>query len=380
MMTPNGPTLIPDRRRDFGTVRLRGRIWWVRYKVNGKSHEESSGSTDRRKAEKLLERREVELGHGLFVAPDVKRTTGEDLAQMLRDDYRINGRRSLRRVETSLSHLLPEFGGTRAATITGDRVAAYVSKRLDDHAAPATIRNELAALKRMFTLGLRAGKVAQRPYIPAIEVSNARTGFFEEGEFRALVAELPDHLKPVVTFAYATGWRVPSEVLSLPWAQVDFAVGVVRLEVGSTKNGEGRTFPFAALASLAAMLRAQRERTTGVERRLGCVIPWVFHRDGRRIKGFRRAWLSACRRAGLVGMIPHDFRRTAVRNLVRAGVPERVAMQLTGHKTRSVFDPYNIVNERDLRDGVSRLAALHAGRGTAVRTVLPLLRGTMGGQ
>ena len=269
------------------------------------------------------------------------------------------------------------FSGARAATVTADRIAAYVRERQEAGAAPATIRTELAALKRMFTLGIRAGKVTQRPHIPAIQVSNARQGFFECADFTALLGELPDYLRSVVQFAYYTGWRIPSEVLRLSWAQVDFDAGVVRLEPRSTKNDEGRTFPFDALPELAAVLRTQRERTTATERATGQIIPHVFHHDGQPIRYFRRSWLSACKRAAtmregklsrvvrpdLLGRIPHDFRRTAVRNLVRAGVPERVAMQLTGHKTRSVFDRYNIVNERDLRDGISKLAALHS-RGT----------------
>ncbi len=369
-------TTTTTERREFGTLRLRGRIWWVRYKVNGRVYEESSGSTDRRKAEKLLARREAELGLGHFVAPDMKRTTVADLADILRDDYRVNGRRSLRRAETSLTHLLAHFGGARATTVTADRIAAYIADRQEAGAAPATIRNELAALKRMFTLGARAGKVAHRPHIPAIQVNNARQGFFEADDFSAVYGELPDYLQPVAEFGYLTGWRIPSEVLPLMWAQVDFAAGVVRLEPRTTKNDEGRTFPFDALPALKRLLETQRDRTKVLERATGRIIPWVFHRDGQRIKYLRRAWLSACRRAAtvshpngvkevvrpeLLDRIPHDFRRTAVRNLVRAGVPERVAMQLTGHKTRSVFDRYNIVNERDLRDGVSKLAALHAG-------------------
>ena len=375
--------LTTTERREFGSLRLRGRIWWLRYRMNGREHEESSNSTSRRQAEKLLARRQAELAIGQFMAPDVRRTTMANLAQMLRDDYRVNGRRSLKRAENSLTHLLNYFGEARAITVTADRIAAYIRERQDSEAAPATIRNELAALKRIFTLGVRAGKVAQRPHIPAIQVSNARTGFFEHADFAALVAELPDYLRPVVEFAYYTGWRIPSEVLRLTWAQVDFHAGVVRLEPRSTKNDEGRTFPFDALPELAAVLRAQRETTTAVERATGQIILHVFHHDGQPIRYFRRAWLSACRRAATVRVgklvrvvrpdllrrIPHDFRRTAVRNLVRAGVPERVAMQLTGHKTRSVFDRYNIVNERDLRDGVSRLAALHSPH-----------RGTIGGQ
>src|SRR5438552_3329872 len=152
----------------------------------------------------------------LVAAPNVKNTTVEELADMLRDDYLINVRRSLRRVETSL-HLLLDFfdGPARVTTVTSDRIAAYVRARQEAKAAAATIHNDLAALKRMFTLGLRCGRVAQRPHIPALQVSNARQGFFEEGDFRALLRELPGALKPVVEFAYLTGWRIPSEVLRL---------------------------------------------------------------------------------------------------------------------------------------------------------------------
>ncbi len=368
------PRAHERRRREFGTIRLRGAIWWIRYKIDGKTYEESSGSCDRRKAEKRLATREAELGRGIFVAPNLKNTTVEELADMLRDDYRINGRRSLRRVETSLNHLLDFFdGAARVTTVTSDRIAAYIRARQEAKAAAATIHNELAALKRMFTLGIRAGKVAQRPHIPALQVSNARQGFFEEDDLRALLRELPAAVKPVVEFAYLTGWRIPSEALRLTWAQVDFEAGIVRLEPRTTKNDEGRAFPFDALPALKRLLEKQRSRTRALERSTGRIIPRVFHRDGEPIRYFRRAWLSAIDRAAhqergdvrqvvrpeLIGRIPHDLRRTAVRNLVRAGVPERVAMQLTGHKTRSVFDRYNIVNEPDLRDGVARLAGLH---------------------
>ena len=148
----------------------------------------------------------------------------------------------------------------------------------------------------------------------------------------------------------------------------------MRLEPGTTKNDEGRVFPFNALPALAALLRAQHERTQAAARELGQVIPHVFHRAGRPILSYRGAWERACTAAGLAGRLVHDFRRTAVRNLERAGVPRSVAMKLTGHKTESIYRRYAIVSEADLAAGVQRLAALHDALASAApaRTIVSL--------
>ncbi len=158
----------------------------------------------------------------------------------------------------------------------------------------------------------------------------------------------------MLTVAYVTGWRVPSEIQTLEWRQVDFSAGEIRLDAGTTKNDEGRVFPMTA--ELRAAFDEQWQLTQAFAQESGRICPWVFSRDGiTRVKSFAKAWKTACRKAGCPGRIPHDFRRTAVRNLVRAGVPERVAMQLTGHKTRSVFERYNIVSPGDLRDAARKL-------------------------
>jgi integrase len=132
-----------------------------------------------------------------------------------------------------------------------------------------------------------------------------------------------------------------------------------RLEPGTTKNDEGRTFPFALLPPLKALLESQKANTEALQHSIGQIIPWVFHRNGRRVRHYRKAWKNACLAAGVPGRIPHDFRRTAVRNLERAGVPRSVAMKLTGHKTESIYRRYAIVSEGDLSEGVKKLAALH---------------------
>jgi len=349
----------------MGRVYERGKVWWVEYWSRGKQFRESSGSTDRSVAIGFLKQRFGEIGLGRVPKPHADKVTVGVLESLLVDDYVANARRNTDRAKRSLAHLRGFFGGEhRAVDITPDRLTTYRAARLGEGAAPATIRNELAALKRAFHLAVRAGRLVSMPTFPAIAVNNARTGFFEELQFRAVLRSLPRHIQPVAEFMYLTGWR-KSEVLSLQWRQVDLNAGVVRLEVGTTKNREGRVLPFHALPELVELIRQQRTRTSAAEKASHRIVPWVFHRSGKAIRDFRGAWHRACEAAGVPDRIPHDFRRTAARNLIRAGVPERIAMTILGHKTRSIFDRYNIVNEADLAEGLSKLAAKRRDGGSA---------------
>src|SRR5215210_3004241 len=106
-------TETTTERREFGSLRLRGRLWWLRYRVDGRMHEESSHSTSQREAEKLLAKRQAQLSVGILTAPDTKRVTFSDLADVVRADYKVRGRRSLARLEISLAHLEKYFGVCR---------------------------------------------------------------------------------------------------------------------------------------------------------------------------------------------------------------------------------------------------------------------------
>ncbi len=331
-------------------------VWWVGVSYRGKQHRESSESKNRNDAVRLLRKRMEEMGRGRLIGRDADRLTFDDLAQMLKSDYQTNGRKSLKRAEVALKSLKKFFGFYRALDLMTDRITEYVRHRQEEGIKPATIHYELAVLKKMFNLAIRAEKLDRKPYIPSIEVRNTRSGFFSEKEYRAVVSRLPDEVTPLISFLWLTGWR-KMECLNLEWRHIDWESKTVRLDPGTTKNDEGRVFPFGEYCELENLLTSQRAYTETVQRETGQIIPWIFHRqDGKKILDFRRSWESACRDAGCPGRWVHDFRRSGVRRMEQRGVPRSWAMKLTGHKTESIYRRYAIVSEADLSEGVSRLS------------------------
>jgi integrase len=325
----------------MGMIYKRGKVYWIKYYRNGKPYRESVRSNKEADAKKLLKKREGEIGDGKLPGIYFDKVRFDELAEDFLRDYRINGKKSLKRAEASVNHLKTEFKGVRIPDITTPRIQAYIEKRFEEDASNGTINRELSALKRMLNLGARQTppKVDRVPYIFMLKENNTRKGFFEHRDYLALKDALPDYLKPILTFGYMYGWRI-NEILSLTWDRVDIKNGIVRLEAGETKNDQARTvYLNDELKDLFKILFSKRRLDT----------PFIFLRNGEPIKGFRKAWLKACKETGLNGKIFHDLRRTAYRNKVRAGVPERVAMQEGGWKTRSVADRYNIVSDEDLR-------------------------------
>lgn len=366
----------------MGCVFRRGKKYSIKYYENGRPIIESTHSDKKEVATRLLKQREGEISKGEIPGIYFDKVTFDGLAEDFLADYRINERKTLDNAEQNVARLKKFFEGMKATEITTAKIGEYVEDRRGDGVANATINRELAALKRMFHLGFQCTppRVRQIPYIPRLKERNIRKGFFEHQEFIRLRDALPDYLKPVVTFAYHTGWR-REEILGLTWDRVDLKQGVVSLNAGETKNDDGRTLYLnEELSELLHSLRASR--------RLGC--PYVFHQDGRKIGEFRKTWQTALIKSGAgatyrckdcgneirivtevkkkdlvcsecksknlkwAGKIFHDFRRTGVRDMVRAGIPERVAMKMSGHKTRSVFDRYDIVSPEDLKEAAGK--------------------------
>ena len=342
----------------MGSIFKRGNICWIKYYRAGKPYRESSRSIDKNRAKNLLKLREGQVIENRFPGLRVEKIRFEELAQDFLNDYRVNCKRSIARAERSLKHLKGFFEGVRAIDITTDRIRAYILQRQEEGAENGTINRELAALKRMFQ-PCQSNDPSQGDQCSLHSASGRkqrRQGYFEHGEYLALRKALPAYLKPVVSMAYHTGMR-KEEILGLQWAQVDLMDGKISLKAQETKNNEARViYMEGELLEVIHFQRALRDQKFP-----NC--PWVFFGEtGERIKDFRGSWEAACKEAGLEGRLFHDFRRTAVRNMVRAGVPERVAMMVSGHKTRSVFERYNIVNEDDLKKASQRVKEYHLER------------------
>ena len=332
--------------RGMGRVYRRGPVWWIAYYHNGRELRESARSERQSGATRLLRQRLREMDTGRFIGPDEHKLLFEELVQDLIHDYTANNRKSLRSaVMCHVRHLREFFALSRALDITPDKVKAYQALRLEEGAARSTVNREVACLRRMLSLAVEAGKLSQRPTFHLLDGERVRQGFLEHRDFLAIVAELPQETAPIVEFLYWSGWR-KGEVLTLQWRDVDLAGKTIRLRIEHSKTGEPRVLPL--YGRLHEVIAEQR-----THRRLDC--PFVFHRNGQRIGDFKKAWKAACLRSGQAGVLVHDLRRCAARNLSRAGVPESVAMEIMGHKTRSMFRRYRIVSEQDLWDAAKQL-------------------------
>ena len=344
----------------LGRIYQRNSVWWIGYYFRGKEQRETTHSKNHDDAVRLLKKRLGQMGRGRLTVNE-ERITFVDMADAFTKDYETKKRKpkSLRSARMAVKHLKTKFKLHRAVDIDTTQITDYVSERQAAGAANATINRELSALKRMFSIQIKANKLVSKPYIEMLEENNARQGFLDHGDFLKLRDKLPDYLKDPVMFLYKSGWRV-SEMRSLEWRDVFMSDRVVRLRPEVAKNKKGRELP------LRGELWEIFKRAEG-NRRLDCV--YVFHLDGAPIGDFRKSWRNARSEAKLGHVLVHDLRRTCVRNLVKSGVHEKVAMGISGHKTRSVFDRYNIVNTEDLAEALDKSEARLATIGTDSKVV-----------
>ena len=281
-----------------------------------------------------------------------------DLSDAYLQDYQVRQFRSVSTARGRTAHLAAFFGrAARAAALTTYQIRQYQLARRAAGAATGTINRETSALHRMGTLAVHWGWLDTVPGFPdRLRENPPRQGFFEHPEYLAVRAHLPAQWQDILDLAYYSGWR-KNEILGLTWDEIDMAGGVIRLSPARSKTLVGRILPISPpIADALARRRARRDPDS----------PLVFHRDGIPVRRWRTAWRTACQAAGVPTRFLHDCRRTAARNLIRANVPERVAMLLTGHKSRAIFDRYNIIHEQELLDAGDQLVAYLAQQAQAV--------------
>jgi len=316
-------------------------VWWLKYYRNGRPLRESSGTTDEVRAGKILTQRIAQVTTGTHPGLEIERVKVDELAEDFLRDYRINGKKSIDDVEARWRlHLAPVFSGMKAAYVTSKHLAQYVDQRQQEDAANATINREMAALKRMFSLGHKATpkKVLHMPAFPYLKENNVRQGFLEDSQFDKLVQGADLWFRTLVECGATIGWR-HEELIALRVKQIDLEHRIIRLEPGTTKNDEGREAPMTD--TMRQLLTACVEGKGPDEH--------VFTRpDGSVVCDFRKTWQNACDRAGLPDLLFHDLRRTAARNLRRAGLTESMIMKIGGWKTTNVFHRYAIVDRRDM--------------------------------
>jgi integrase len=347
-------------RGEGGLFLMKGsKKWYAQYyDANGRPCRVSTRTEVKQEAIAFLRKLMADADRGLPFEGDVRKVRYADIREALIQNYIERGNRSLETYADGeytiwgLKDLDEFFGdpGPAASSITTDTSRQIAAKLLAAGKSNGTVNRSLALLRRMLNIAKEDGKLLNVPKIRMLKAGAPRKGFIEQAKFNELLSHIPINLKPLVVFLYYCGVRC-GEACQIEWSQVDLAAAVIRLEGEQTKNADARTVPLPDV--LIAMLE-RREPKEGL----------VFSATN-----LRKEWQRACAACGLgtltdiedsydqryTGLLPHDLRRSAVRNLVRAGVPERVAMSISGHKTRAVFDRYNITSETDVVDAMRRV-------------------------
>jgi integrase len=378
-----------------GLIKIKGcKIWYAQYYEDGRQIRVSTGKRVKQKALPVLRRLMGKSESGEVTADQAKVRYG-DLRAALLASYVEKGNKSLQqRADGSESIVgLPQlddfFGfkpktasdpgnpGARLSEVNNtDKARKFAKDRRAAGAGPAMINRSLSCWRRMLHIAHEDRKVSFVAKIRLQKEPAARKGFLNQEKFDELVKVLPTHLRPLVLFLYWCGTRL-GEALQIEWPQVDLEHRLIHLEEDETKSGDPRFVPLPAV-----LVNLLQEITPKVGR--------VF--DGTNL---RTEWARACAAVGLgtlekvksdshngkrkfhvwerySGLIVHDLRRSAVRNLRRAGVPESVAMKISGHKTRSIFLRYDIANTDDLTEAMRRVETSAAANGNGqIITVAP---------
>lgn len=340
-----------NHHRGDGQVYKRGDTFWICYWHRGQRYRKSAKTTSETVARKLLRERLADSGRGRTAAITSSKVTFEQMAQAYLNDYRTNGKRSLKSAKGNVEQLRKFFGDDLAIDIKTPAIREFIRAMQEKphqrgkRYANASINRYLSALKRMFNLMIVDEVLEAAPHVPMLEENNARQGTAEPADFARFCRFLPDYLRSAAEFAYISAWR-KGEVRSLEWRDVNLSTREIRLRPEHSKNKTARVIPLSG--RLLEIIEG-----AGANRQFDC--PYVFHRGNESIGDFRKAWETARKAAGLHKLLFHDLRRSGCTNMRRAGIDESTVMKVSGHKTVSTFRRYKIEATRDIQEGLERL-------------------------
>lgn len=323
----------PYKRQD-------SRFWWIAPVVNGVQAPQSSKETDYGAALQKLKLLEGKIADGRILTPKADRGLFGALLDAVTTDYEIKKRRSIEDMKRRIKlHLRPALGRLRCEQVNSLILNDYIrSRQQASHpAANSSINRELAIIKRAFRLGEIAGVISRKPFIEMLPEDNDRDGYYSPVQFQTVLGHCSGVAVSILWMAYVTGWRFRS-ILRLEWRQVDLKERFVWLNAKDTKNRKAVRWPL--VMGLGEILDAQRALTTEVERRKKQIIPYVFHREGVPVRSIRTMFENARTKAGLPGRRIHDFRGTAIVNLLEAGVDPIRVMNMVGLKSIQMIDHY----------------------------------------
>jgi integrase len=358
-------------RGEGGLIKIRGCRWWyAQFYREGRQIRVSTKTEVKEEAKKTLRRLMGDTERGITPEVELRKIRYADLRSALLQNYVERGNKSLQTMADGSETIwglksLDEFFGYKApkpgepdsgdfglpmTKITTDTARDFAKERLDEGLSNDTVNGSLRLLRRMLTIAHEDNKIQIVPKIRMLKNSAARKGFLVKESFDSLITFIPSNLKPIVTFLYYCGVRL-GEARQIQWPQVDLDAALIRLEEDQTKNSDARTVPLPDV--LIRMLEPIKPKEGS-----------VFDATN-----LRKEWHKACVAAKLgtltkvegipdpryTGLIIHDLRRSAIKNLMKAGVNEKVAMKISGHKTRAVFDRYHIVDTEDVVDAMRRV-------------------------
>lgn len=324
--------------RGDGSLFKIGPVWYVNATINGVRIRKTTGTRDRKEAKAFLDRLMTKPG------PTIANRTMREAFDELQEDFELREIKSLSRALSRLKHIRSVIGHKLLSKLDDGDLIDFVRRRRLDGYANESIRHDLQFIGQALKIAVKRKWLAECPTIPAIAPGRPRTGFVTQEKFDEIMTYLPADVRDFAAFGFVTGWR-KGEIQALTWAMVHDTF----IHIPDSKSGDGRVVP------IAGPIREIIDR-----RRAAAEGDYVFHRDGNQTKDFKKAWRTAVKKAGIPTLIFHDLRRSAARDMRRANVPDSVAMKITGHKTRAMYDRYDIVNEADMADAIVRTAALRS--------------------